>query len=53
MILVDVDIQLYVTEDLCDAFQQDEEKEKWSTYVILALVRIFAFLSALNSVDPY
>ncbi len=53
MALATFRVQLYVTKDLCDAFPRDEEKEKWSTYVVLALVRIFAFLPVLNSVHPY
>ncbi|PBK81576.1 hypothetical protein ARMGADRAFT_948046, partial [Armillaria gallica] len=44
MALATFRVQLYVTEDLCDAFPRDEEKEKWSTYVVLALMhRILIF----------
>ncbi len=53
MALASFRVQLYATKDLGDAFQRNEEKEKWSTYVILALVRIFAFSSIVNSVNPY
>ncbi len=53
MALASFRVQLYATKDLGDTFQQNEEKEKWSTYVLLALVRIFAFSSIVNSVNPY
>ncbi|KAK0184731.1 hypothetical protein F5146DRAFT_891814, partial [Armillaria mellea] len=44
MALASFRVQLYVTKDLWDAFQRDKEKEKWTTYVILALIRLFYFL---------
>ncbi|KAK0219252.1 hypothetical protein IW262DRAFT_1298327 [Armillaria fumosa] len=38
MSLASFRVQLYATKDWCDAFQRDEEKEKWFTDVILALM---------------
>ncbi|PBK61375.1 hypothetical protein ARMSODRAFT_896861, partial [Armillaria solidipes] len=44
MALASFRVQMYATKDLWDSFERTEEKEKWTTYAVLTLMRILTFL---------